>query len=712
MFPHTTGGRSIRVNRYRPQTKRTQQTLVFSYLEDGNILRLDPPACQLWGVQVDHRNTLDRLWNALSLCYISAGSKSYDISKLLMSTASKQQWEEHHRRRSDRERNRSAPKDEEGFVQSFNIDQEAEYMAFFDKYGFVVVNGILNQEDIAASVEEVWNQIESQTWGFENKKVDRNDPNTWGDDLWPSAVRKLGILGDSEAIGPMAWKNRQNPRLYQVYKTLMQTERLWVSVDRWGVMRPTVNVPTQKDGETILEDKPSWKSAAVWLHWDLNPWNWLLTGRGKEYTFEGFITENNGSKNEGALKLQGLVCLTESTEDDGEWVELTKDTDYCENAGSRLDFVSVPSGDPMEKQIQKISARAGSLVVWRSEQPHCNFPNNSDRFRINQYIKMFPSQAGKPGEDIRKTTVEKPGQEAFRLGRLAVGQRVLPWRPQTHERRAGVELCDGTTTLKSVISLFGAIILFPSIRKIRLDDSHGLYGQGGSQIRPPMDRGGAFITATQQLNHPLSNAGGLYISQDSLSISSQTDRQWEEHSNLNGDLLNASNIGNSSYMMGGNSHVSYLPLLLSPFVYPTMHIPTPALHNFRLLKPIRDTQRKSYKDECRFLQPRPTVVFEENSPLRGRLVQCIVTILLADVDGIILPPKEQECLIGVDGKKILFDVERGQTSPVGLKVDAQLKDMKATLFFTIVYQTVDSGMTNRELLTSNPFHFSRCQKRK
>jgi len=35
--------------------------------------------------------------------------------------------------------------------------------------------------------------------------------------------------------------------------------------------------------------------------------------------------------------------------------------------------------------------RAGSLVVWSSTMPHCNFPNSSSRFRMCQYIKMFPT---------------------------------------------------------------------------------------------------------------------------------------------------------------------------------------------------------------------------------------------------------------------------------------------------------------------------------
>jgi hypothetical protein len=84
------------------------------------------------------------------------------------------------------------------------------------------------------------------------------------------------------AKGPMAWKNRQNPNIYGVFANIMRRKDLWVSVDRYGSMRPTKNVPkgrlentkitvevTSATSETI--DHPEWKTMAIWTHWDLNP---------------------------------------------------------------------------------------------------------------------------------------------------------------------------------------------------------------------------------------------------------------------------------------------------------------------------------------------------------------------------------------------------------------------------------------------------------
>jgi hypothetical protein len=61
---------------------------------------------------------------------------------------------------------------------------------------------------------------------------------------------------------------------------------------------------------------------------------------GLPYAFEDFISENNGTKNDGQLKLQGLVAFVDSTEQDGgfclvpgfhkkleEWAKLTEHTE-------------------------------------------------------------------------------------------------------------------------------------------------------------------------------------------------------------------------------------------------------------------------------------------------------------------------------------------------------------------------------------------------
>jgi len=212
-------------------------------------------------------------------------------------------------------------------------------------------------------------------------------------------------------------------------------------------MRPTKQIPLaklphqevrtsveMKPSGILCSDQPGWETIEGWTHVDLNPWAWTLDMNGKDYQFEDFISENNGSRNNGEPKLQGVLSLTNTREEDGgfcavpgfhkhlkEWATLTKGTPYYDT--SNLELIYIPDEDSLQGMLQKISARAGSLIVWSSELPHCNFPNNSDRFRINQYIKMFPAQEKAPGTTFRKIELHKylGGFEPSPLGRKLFG---------------------------------------------------------------------------------------------------------------------------------------------------------------------------------------------------------------------------------------------------------------------------------------------------
>jgi len=218
------------------------------------------------------------------------------------------------------------------------------------------------------------------------------------------------------------------------FRLFTEKKQLWVSLDRMGIMRPTVNVPTgklvptefrtsadAKENPTLpLVDYPQWKTQKLWLHWDLNPWAWTSTFDGVDYSFNGFITENNGSRNTGERKLQGLLALTDSRVGDGgfccvpgfhkhlkQWSEKTSKSICAHRYKTEYSFTNVHPADTMNKQVQKISCRVGSLIVWSSELPHCNYPNDSNKFRINQYVKMFPAKEGGEGTDVRKKVMEE-----------------------------------------------------------------------------------------------------------------------------------------------------------------------------------------------------------------------------------------------------------------------------------------------------------------
>jgi hypothetical protein len=108
---------------------------------------------------------------------------------------------------------------------------------------------VVTQENVANTIEEIWKEAESGSESNSFPAVDRNDPETWKSrNGWPSAD-SVGIFGYSSAIGKMAFQNRVTPAIYDVYRNLMGKDELWVSMDRYGVMKPTKQV-LLKDGVT------------------------------------------------------------------------------------------------------------------------------------------------------------------------------------------------------------------------------------------------------------------------------------------------------------------------------------------------------------------------------------------------------------------------------------------------------------------------------
>mmetsp|Transcript_20488 Transcript_20488/g.78550 ORF Transcript_20488/g.78550 Transcript_20488/m.78550 type:complete len:390 (-) Transcript_20488:121-1290(-) len=327
-----------------------------------------------------------------------------------------------------------APLEEEGFVQSFAADDTEGVRQFYEKYGFVVVRDAIPEAQAEATAKELWAQICSDSapaeslagravgavksflWGTP-AGLDMSCPGSWGDTLeggyWPYPGG-VGIVGHGIAKTRMAWENRQAPGIHKAFATVLGTEDLIASCDRMGIMRPTfVRKP---DGTP--EEKPRWRTKESWWHWDMNPWFWTraverpekdpkLVEQARDVLLERWarpssaehilITENNNVLDfHGYDKVQGVLALADSGEKDGGFtcvpgfhrvIEMwARGRDMYNNAH----YVSV-EGDKIGRHGQKISMRKGSIVIWSSCLPHCNFPNESERFRMCQYVKMFPA---------------------------------------------------------------------------------------------------------------------------------------------------------------------------------------------------------------------------------------------------------------------------------------------------------------------------------
>ena len=80
------------------------------------------------------------------------------------------------------------PRDSEGYTVSFSLEEKDAIHDFFDKYGFVVINGVLNEEETSTGLDTIWSAIEKP------EVLERNKPETW--DKFPGGGAAVGIVGN------------------------------------------------------------------------------------------------------------------------------------------------------------------------------------------------------------------------------------------------------------------------------------------------------------------------------------------------------------------------------------------------------------------------------------------------------------------------------------------------------------------------------------
>lgn len=284
------------------------------------------------------------------------------------------------------------PLDGEGFVQGFAAHETDAIQSFFERYGLVVIKDAIDSGACDQSAAEVWDFLE-----IDCKGLDRADPSTF--DKWPS-LWKLGILGNTFLLSPQFCENRQAPNVHRGFAAVFGTEQLCVNVGRASAMRPTRGVPQrQPDGEVRPVDRPDWKSAEgrEWLHWDMNPFTGFAS------TFSWRVRDLFANRGYSRLRVQGILALSDCGAEDGGffcvpgshkvirgWANQNSKAvgdARISSAESSLQ-VYLPADDPLKQHAQKAPIRRGSLLIWDARLAHSNFPCNSDRPRVVQYIQM------------------------------------------------------------------------------------------------------------------------------------------------------------------------------------------------------------------------------------------------------------------------------------------------------------------------------------
>lgn len=200
---------------------------------------------------------------------------------------------------------------------------------------------------------------------------------------------RMGIIGINNNLQSLTQlSNRQNENVYKAFSTIYGGEKkLIVDHDRLGAMRPTM----QRDRSI----KKEWQTVSNWLHLDCNP----LSG---EISIGSLIPPQDRTHhdfdNEAPFLVQGLLALSDAKEQDGGFVcvpgshRIAKEWTNLNSLGDKRPQLRPSLDDPLQKRIQCIPVRAGSLVVWNAFTMHANNPNRSKQWRLNQYIRMYPAK--------------------------------------------------------------------------------------------------------------------------------------------------------------------------------------------------------------------------------------------------------------------------------------------------------------------------------
>jgi len=269
----------------------------------------------------------------------------------------------------------------------FSLEDEEGYARHFQEQGYVVVGGVLDDARVDATVDELW-ESRSLLGGYPRLK--RHAPESWDDDMWPAGCRNfLDPLDPCSEVE--SWWNRVNPAVARVFQTLWRDlrydgededsrdGRLVVSVDRFGVMRPTKVKMPSKDGSTadggVLTDQRAWRTSRNWLHWDQNPW--VSPGF---FALQGLLGLSDGAPTSG-----GFVTVPGFHKEFAHWAQ-----EHPEGSLPRITRKTVPFPVPLADEMQdrrlKVVVPRGGLLIWDSRMPHENFPNEDESWRLAQYV--------------------------------------------------------------------------------------------------------------------------------------------------------------------------------------------------------------------------------------------------------------------------------------------------------------------------------------
>jgi len=226
---------------------------------------------------------------------------------------------------------------------------------FWRENGYIIIHDAVPEENLQAVIDLLW---EFQEMAPEN-------PDTWDNN--PAREIKMTELKNSgmvEVYNHQAlWNNRQHPKVYNAFVDIWGQKDLWVTIDR-----ANLNVPN--------------KNFKGFIHWDID-----TSLRPKPVNVQGVLSLNDTTEEMG-----GFQCIPQLYRQFDEWVKTQPE--------DRDPFKPDITGF----EVEKVTTRAGDLLIWNSMLAHGIRANRSDRPRLAQYISMTPAQEHR--DDLREWRIE------------------------------------------------------------------------------------------------------------------------------------------------------------------------------------------------------------------------------------------------------------------------------------------------------------------
>jgi Phytanoyl-CoA dioxygenase (PhyH) len=218
----------------------------------------------------------------------------------------------------------------------------ADDLASFRANGYVVARRVASPETLRAAVGAIVRWL----------GVSLDEREGW----YRLRAEQVGIVPIHHP--QVFWDNRQLPRMFEAFREIYGTHRLWVSMDRGSFLPPL--------------DR-SYPAHTGWhrLHWDVDP----------------------REQRTAPLRVQGMLYLTDTPEEQGAFQcvpEIYRGLDawlgaHAPTEDERLDVSGY--------RVVKVPGRAGDLVIWNALLPHASSENHGPVPRLTQYISMHPEGA-------------------------------------------------------------------------------------------------------------------------------------------------------------------------------------------------------------------------------------------------------------------------------------------------------------------------------